>query len=143
MTRLLCMATIMVAAVATTPTAASAAPAPCTVKITNMRFHPTHVKPGARAFVKLVAHNCTNQILTGRLTWSGHFAGSNAGIPAGCPVIDPVLQPLGFSPHRNERQIIGFVVPQGCTATSLLATAQITANDGTLLAEQTATLTIV
>jgi hypothetical protein len=100
------------------------------------------VAPGGSSTATLKAQNCTGQTISATATWIAQFQGSGGGLPAGCPVIDPIARPATFAPHGTVTQSTGYLVPSGCTATSLHLTVRISAG-GSVLATGTANLTII
>jgi hypothetical protein len=132
-------------AVLSAATLAMAGPAPAgatmscagSIKITHMAFRPSTVSPGQSSTVHVVAVNCTGQSRQTTLTWLGRFVGGSGG----CPAIDPLPQSANFTPHGRFTSSLTYLVPAGCTATSLQARAQFRAG-GRVVAERTADLTI-
>jgi Cellulose binding domain len=113
--------------------AATAAPA-CTgtVAISQFAFSPPSVPAGQTATLSLVLQNCTSQAIQGQTTWFGHFTWPGGGIPPGCPVIDPIAFPYSIAPgasySTSEQE--GDTL-QGCQATGLQSTVNVTVNNVT------------
>jgi hypothetical protein len=133
----------LVAVGSATASAAPARPAACTgtVEITSLAFNPPAVSPGGSSTATLKAQNCTGQTVNASATWTAQFRGAGGGVPAGCPAIDALSRAATFAPHGTVTQSTRYLVPAGCTATSLHLTVRISAG-GTVLATGTATLTI-
>ncbi|MEN3361156.1 MAG: hypothetical protein V7637_5138 [Mycobacteriales bacterium] len=135
---------LVIASGAGSAAAAPAAPAACagTVQITSFGFASPTAMPGQIATATLTAQNCTNQPQSTSTTWTGRFVGTGTGIPAGCPAIDPLARPATFPANGTVTASGGYLIFAGCTATDLQVSVRITAADGTLLAQQTANVTI-
>ncbi len=140
----LAIASIMITSFAAGGASAATAPPACkgVIVIDGLRWVPATVHPGASSTAVLTARNCTKQTRNVTLTWLGRFAGSGSGIPAGCPAIDPLAKQVTFAPLATVHQKLSFMIFPGCTATSLVETARLTAASGKVLASRSATLHI-
>jgi hypothetical protein len=126
--------------------AASAAGPACAgvISITRLAFNPPAVSPGQLATANLTARNCTGQTQSASVLWLEQFTGPGGGIPAGCPVIDPLPpKQVTFAPFGSYSASSTTLVPPSCTATQLLATVRISGSGGVVLAQRTASLTII
>ncbi len=133
---------IAAASVAAAGTSAGAFPARCTgvIQITQLAFSPPITGPG-QSTAGLAARNCTHRTQQVTVTWFASFTGSGTGIPAGCPAMDPFPQQENFTRHGKISLTLVYEVPL-CPAAQLQLTVQI-AQNGSILAEQTASLSIV
>jgi hypothetical protein len=127
--------------------AVTARPAPCSgvLAITAFGFHPPQVLLGQGSTATVSAVNCTSQSQQASVTWFGHYVNPAGGTlpPPGCPVIDPILFQATFAPRGSYTGSVGYTALSFCTAPQLQVTVQFRAPSGTLLAQATATLTII
>jgi hypothetical protein len=123
-------------------TPGTAAPAACSgvLAIRAFAFHPPLVSPGQTSTATVSAVNCTGQSQAVTVIWSGRFIGPSA---PGCPVLDPLAQPATFAPHGTYTAGVGYLALPSCTATQLQVTVKFQGQSGSVLAQATATLTIV
>jgi hypothetical protein len=132
---------LSVAALPASAAGTSPCPSTAVLQITHMAFNPAVVFPGQSSTVHVAALNCTGQSVHASLTWLARFVGPTPGIPSGCPAIDPLSVPANFAPHGRFAGKLTYLVPAGCTATSLVSTAEF-AVGGAVVAEKSASLTI-
>ena len=127
-----------------TPTATPSGPAGCagTVQISALAFAPPTVAPGQQSVASLTVQNCTAQAQQITTQWTAEFAGSATGIPPGCPAVDPIAPSTTLAANAQANSSLTYQVPSSCTATALPLTVRISGSDGTVLATQSATLSI-
>jgi chitodextrinase len=124
--------------------AGTATPPACTgtIQITSLGFSPTAIAPGQTSAAGLTVQNCTTQAQQTTTMWVARFVGPGTGIPPGCPGIDPLVRPANVPAGMQLSLTTTYLAFQTCTATGLQLNVQVIGSTGTVLATQTANLTI-
>ena len=108
--------------------------------VARLAFGPGTVARGQSSTARLSGRNCTRHPHTVDITWTGKFSGATT---AGCPIIDPLRQSVAVPAASHLSAALRYLVPAGCRATTLTASARVTDAAGKLIRTKTATLRII
>jgi hypothetical protein len=109
------------------------------IVISRLAFGPGTVVPGGQSTARLSGMNCTKHVQSANIQWEGQFTGPNR---TGCPIIDPFPASVSVPAHKQLKAQVTYLVPNGCSAKSLVVTARVTDKAGKRIANKTATLRI-
>jgi hypothetical protein len=137
-----CVAFVLGSTVFLAPTAGAITKEACNqpIVVARLAFGPGTIPRGQSSTARLSGRNCTRHRRTVTITWTATFSGNQA---AGCPVIDPLRQNVTVPAASALTASLRYLVPAGCTATRLTATARVTNAAGNLIRSKTADLRII